>query len=314
MSEFFDTEETDDPKAVAQFRKDMTAEIFDGKVPETEYVDPMDEKKTKESDDDVKSDDPGDDNSVDATSKDDAEISTEKESGVKKELPSELKEISKALNMLTSTVSVMENRLKQTESRIGGINNQLHEAKKVAKEVKSSPSSKQIDTAAKTIEGWQDLQRNFPEWADAFESKLATTREDLVSKEELEDLRKEMQHVSKNDMAIEERLVGIIHPNFRDIVRSTEYSEWLENQDAKIITKARIGKTAEEAIDVLNRFKAYQEAKNVPNDTVKKDKQKSRLEESVVVNKQSKSAKPILDEDMSEEEYRRKIAEELFNS
>lgn len=295
----------------AKFRADVKAEIFEGKAP-------IEESTDKEIDSTNK-----DDSAIEEsqTEEDGSQEEDQEESASQNEGSDKLDKIAKSLNKLTANVNGMENRLKQAERRVGGLNNKLSEAKKASKTTQESPTNKEIDEAAKTDEGWKDLQQNFPDWAKAFEDRIAESRKDLVSKNELESLREELSQSPKEPKSIETRLVGVVHPDWKKVIASPEYREWLENQDSEIMTKAYHGKKAEEAIDVLNKFKAYRDTQTRNSEDTKESekdkasqKKKDRLESSVVPNKKTKSRKPKAEADMTEEEYRRKVAAELFNT
>lgn len=324
MNEFFNTDQDTDQEELdekanaeqeAQYRADVTAELFEGKAPVEETA----ATKTKDSDDTDDIDDTDESDKQDSSTDDSESIKTDEADS---KVPDELAKISKSLNMLTANVNGFEDRLKQAERRIGGLNNKLHEAKQVPKTDQSSPTDAQIESAAKSDEGWEDLQKNFPDWAKAFENRIAQAREDLVSKEDLESLRSELSQIPKETESMEKRLVGVVHPDWKSVVQSGEYREWLENQDSDTITKAYHGKTAEEAVDVLNKYKSYRDSRSVrpkessdePGESTPSTstKRKERLESSTVPSKRTQNRKPKAEADMTEEEYRAKVASELF--
>ena len=223
-----------------------------------------------------------------------------------------------AVQTLNQTVSTMEGRLKQSERRIGGITNELSTAKKVAESQDNSPTEQQMKNAAETDDSWDDLKKNFPDWANAFESKLNDVTKNTVSKEDLAELRKTLKDSKTPDTSdMELKLVNLFHPHWREEVKTTEFSDWINAQSIDIINKYNHSTEAVDAIDVLNQYKESKITVTNNDDTktdIKNIKavREKRLKESVLEKTNHKTIKVKAEADMSESELRAHIAKKVF--
>ena len=168
--------------------------------------------------------------------------------------------------------ATLEPRLKQTESRIGAITNKFNAANKVAEveaaEKAAAPTKEQIEAAAKSDEEWEELSKDFPDWATAFDGrfdkKLAELKKQLspgVDREALEaetmKLRTEMK--DESEKSIQKAILTFAHPDWTKVMASKKFTEWLPNQSDEI--KSRFNGSlnttdlATDASFVLNAFK-----------------------------------------------------------
>ena len=117
---------------------------------------------------------------------------------------------------------------------------------------------------------------------------------------------------------LEVRLVGLIHPDHKEIVVDPNYSAWLNVQDDHVKRLAYEGTTAEEAIDVFNRFKARETkpaAADLDSSEVKqiKEQRAKRLAASTTTSTNHKTIKTKTEADMTEAELREHIAGKVFS-
>ena len=200
-------------------------------------------------------------------------------------LKESIDKISSQLENLTS----FGERLKQAERRVGSIQNEFFAAKSAVNvAVDEAPTTKQIEDAAKTNQEWEELKTDFPEWANAIESKLSATRaefekhipdtgklEEKIATEvsslitKLEDMR----------ISMEKNVLGIKHPEWETIIESKDYKAWLAGQDdaTKTLTTSQYAK---DAIKVLNKF---EEQKPKKSPVVIAAERKDRLRKSETV-------------------------------
>lgn len=220
--------------------------------------------------------------------------------GVPPALRQQIEQITERVNALPT----IENRLKQAERRVGSIQNEFYAAQKAAKEQKNAPTKEQLEEAAKSQKAWDEMKEDFPEIATAIEAKLAESKPPDI--ETLRDeLRTEIQGRTTNE-DLERRLVGIAHRDWQTVVTTEDYKTWLKRQSQEVQERALYGKTAEEAIDVLDRYKASKTKKPL-------DKKTDRLERSVDAPR-GPSKRPAKSEaDLSEEELRQQIAQEVWS-
>ena len=236
-------------------------------------------------------------------------------------LPPEMQTIVDSLNKVTASLTTMDNRLKQTESRIGGITREFHTAKQVAATQAKAPTPAEMAEAAKGLESWESLKKDFPSWATAIDSKIKTQASSFVSVSDFESLRENVSKIPSVDtQQLEARLVGLIHPDHKEIVADPEYATWLNDQDDTIKHKAYKGTTAEEAIDVFNQYKVHKTANavslvpaaNVSEVDQIKAKRKEQLKSSTITKTNHKTIKQKSEADMDEAELRAHIASKVF--
>ena len=209
-----------------------------------------------------------------------------------------------------SSLDTIETRLKQTEKRIGSVQNEIFNA---AKKVEEAPTKEEIESAAKTDKAWSELQEDFPEWATAIESKFAANNAEIAKKlPDVTEIKRNLETMQGNTVdrkLLEKRFVSMQHPRWEQTIETPSYKRWLATQPAEIKRRAAHGETAEEAIDVLNRFKAA--APQLANIANARNK---RLEQAVSTTTRHK-VKPIKSEsNMSEQELREKIANEVWET
>ena len=237
-------------------------------------------------------------------------------------LPPEMQAIVDSVNKLNGSLTGMEDRIKQTERRVGGITNEFHAAKEAAATQAKAPTPAEMAEAAKTEEAWTDLKNDFPSWAVAIEGKILAQTSQYVSVDDFEALRQSVKQTPSVDPnQLETRLVGLIHPDYKTIVADPTYSTWLNSQSDDVQHKAYKGTTAEEAIDVFNQFKASKvpavpvdpSASDALSEVAKIKSQKAaRLAASTTTNTNHKTIKQKTESEMTEAELREHIAGKVF--
>jgi len=237
-------------------------------------------------------------------------------------LSPEMQAIVDSVNKLTGSLTGMEDRIKQTERRVGGITNEFHAAKEAAASQAKAPTPEEMAQAAKTEEAWTDLKNDFPSWAVAIEGKMLAQASQYVSVDDFEALRQSVKQTPSVDPnQLETRLVGLIHPDHKTIVADPNYATWLNSQPDDVQRKAYKGTTAEEAIDVFNKFKGSKgapvapvaPASNAVSEVEKiKAQNAARLAASTTTNTNHKSIKQKTEGDMTEAELRAHIAGKVF--
>lgn len=223
----------------------------------------------------------------------------------------------------------MATRLKQAESRIGGITNELHEAKKAAAKAKKAkeeaPTQEEIDAAAKSKAQWDDLREEFPEWANAMDSRLTAERAEIEKKlsstkglqekiENLEGLVNNNPSVAASVQAlrkeINNELVSIRHPGWENKVKSKEFGDFFNTLSQNDQKKAYSDRPSDAIylLDLYERKKADLSDGNKPKNIT--EQRKKRLKESELPSKGHTRLKAKSDSDMSDDEYRRKISQD----
>jgi hypothetical protein len=220
--------------------------------------------------------------------------------------PALLETINKLSGEINSIKSFGD-RLKQTESRIGSLSNKLAEEKKAAE---TKPTEEELAKKAEDDETWNAVELEFPDLAKGVAGKLNE------SKNVIEALRKEIEDIKgskKFDLDSEIKFVSVVHPDWRDVVKTNEYNEWLAIQPPAYQEKAKTSQRAEDAVSVLNDFKDFKKTVSGGIPATVQQIRKQRLESSVATpGAKSKQFKQKSEAEMSEAELRESVRQEVF--
>ena len=223
-----------------------------------------------------------------------------------------------SIENLTSRIenlSVMENRLKQAEKRVGSIQNELFVARQASKQLANAPSAEQIAQSAETEKKWNELKEDFPEWATAIDAKLSAMGTEFAQKipleiEGVEEKIKAGINSLKNELSgtLERKVLTIKHPGWEQIKEDAAYKAWIAGQPEEVRVKTT-SPYAEDAIFVLDKFVESQ--KPVKSATEIAAERKKRLQTSEVVTGQGRKA-PKAEADMSPQELRQIEAKKIW--
>lgn len=224
-----------------------------------------------------------------------------------------LKQLFDDMSAKVSVLDQTQARLKQAEHRIGALTNELHAAKSAADDTQDAPTKEQMAEAAKSEEAWETLKADFPEWATAIEGRLKS----LDGSKEIAALKAEIEQIKSGgagneddvDQKIAVAIVSYAHRDWRDVVKSEDYRNWLKDQPADVVAKANNSWSAEDAISVLDAYKESRGSKKSAADIAAS--RSARLKSSVSLSGRQ-SDKPKSEADMTEEELRAKIAKEVW--
>lgn len=227
--------------------------------------------------------------------------------GIPPALRSTIDGISNRLNSL----GVIEERLKQTERRIGSIQNEFHAASQAAAEAEqAAPTKKEMNDAAKNSEDWDDLKDEYPEWADAIEHKLAANSAELSKRlpdysnlrTELDDIRgRQDGYISPDEL--QKHLLAFRYPAWEETVCTKGYQAWLKEQPDDVQKKHYSGKTANDAVYVLDRYNEFQSGEKSPQAIAAARKKRLKQAENPKSGGGRQST-PKSEADMSEDEIR----------
>jgi len=216
-------------------------------------------------------------------------------------------------------------RVKQTESRIGSLQNAVHNqmqmAKKAADEVKNAPSKEEIVAATKDDDKWDELKEAYSEWAeimDGMDERLAAKSAKAPDIEAIKkSIREELDtnfdaKLNKQQKAFEVRLTTFAHKDWPEIVKSPEWEQFINNAD--YVTQQRsLSDNADDAIYVLDKFKESRNTKKQTPDDIEQAR-KNRLRSAQTVRTNNKTEKTNKSEaDMTDEEYRAHIAAKVWD-
>ena len=202
-----------------------------------------------------------------------------------------------------------ETRLKQAESRIGSLTNELHNANAAAT-VNKEDQERLLADATESDEKWEELKTDFPDWAEAIESRLAKVKSPEDDGKAIEKLRETL--TEETDEKIEIAVLSFVHPEWETTKESQPYKDWLKDQPEEIVLKTKSSK-AQDAISVLDAFDTFADQDEKPQKTAAEitRQRQNRLKKSVAL-KGGKANSPKSEEDMTEAEFRIHAGKEVY--
>lgn len=205
----------------------------------------------------------------------------------------------------------MDSRLKQTERRLGSVQNELHAAKEAAKAVTNAPSKEQMAEAAASQGDWDALKEDFPEWTKATEGRLAAERAEILKgMPDVQKIREEIQIAAAEQLEsvkteLGKSMVLMKHPDMAEVNNSPDFMRWYEAKGSPNSFNPI------EVIAIFDEYKAH--IANRKSTTEIKAERQERLETSQTTpGRRVASAKS--DADMSPSELRAAIAKQTWNN
>ena len=136
---------------------------------------------------------------------------------------------------LESIINQLSGRLRNAEGHIGGLNSQVKQQLDAAKQVKSTgadaPSAAEIRAAQGSPQALADLEREYPEFAQAvgaaINEKVTNLRAELEQRlpaQATDSLTRRELDSFKAEMAVETR-----HPGWQTTVKAPEFIGWMQN-------------------------------------------------------------------------------------
>ena len=228
-----------------------------------------------------------------------------------------LKQVFDNMSSRVSTLQATENRLKQAESRIGAITNELSAAKRAAETAKVAPTPEQMAMAAESDEKWESLKKDFPEWADAFDSrfdkKLTVKLDELKTEigggkttEDIEKLKTTLTEGTATE--IQKGILTFFKPKWKATVASKEWQEWLAIQP--IETSALV--QSEQAVDAVSILDAFEEATQKTKTATEIAAERKQRIKTAILPVGGKAIPVKSEADMSASELRANIGKEVY--
>jgi hypothetical protein len=183
-------------------------------------------------------------------------------------LPEAVKSRLAELDQLKATQAQLLHHIKTTEGRVAAMQREADQARRAAQAVASSdaPSQKQISSAAKNPEKWEQLKQDFPEWAVAMEEYVQTklsgisVPQNVLQPQQVADFVQQQIGEARTHFAkaLEETLVESRHENWKSTVRTPDFSNWFAIQKPEIqaLANSPISKDAIRLLDLYSSAKA----------------------------------------------------------
>lgn len=236
------------------------------------------------------------------------------------------------LKAKATEVGALAERLKQAERRIGSVTHELSEAKKASEDARKlsekAPTKGDLAAAASSDEEWASLRDEFPVWAKAMDSRLELERKKIaqeigISKDvlaEIENLKKSAlsedlvnKKISEVKVEYAKDLISLQHPGWESILKTKEWNDWISAQPDDVKQKCS-SMNPFDAISVLEKYTGKEPADKRGKTVAEIEaERKERLKKSETFsNDKSRQNASKTDNDMSDEEYRKKVAREFW--
>lgn len=226
-----------------------------------------------------KAQDASDDSVVEAADKTEAvaEVEADPYEGLSPALKARLQKL-ESYEQQVQQIPQLIQHVKTADGRVAAMQRELDVSKNAAKAASTGPSAAQIAAASGSLEKWDSLKTDFPEWADATEqfvkaslagfSPQQTQGLDPQQVEEMVEQR--MQQVrAETQRTVEEAKVEGKHPTWREEIQTDGFVAWFAKQQPEVQALARspVGRDAIRMLDL------YEEAKAKPASAVRSERQ-----------------------------------------
>lgn len=262
---------------------------------------------------------------VDAEEKDPEEVAA-KEEGAEVDTPDdppkgdeEMPAWAKTMfDKLSTENETKEKRVKQLESRVGGLTNTLSENKKAAdkaaQEAADAPSPEAIAKSEASKKAIDELVDEFPEWGNVLKDQLGDLRELIESraggdvaalKLEIADLKEKVE----SGMDVEKAFMEFSHPGWFEKKNSKKFQDWMGTQPDEV-KEMYFSESIPVALDMLDMF---DDRDNSTQKTPAEIAAARRKRVSAAKNpKTEKSDAPKPEDAMTKQEFRNQVAAEYW--
>ena len=194
--------------------------------------------------------------------------------------------VRRTLEEISSKIANTENLAKAAVGRVGALQAAMDAAKAASKTGADAPTKEQIAAAAANTEKWKKLKDDFPEWADAMEERFTAEKAQLEAAikaippaVDVAGLKKDVTGgVQKAlneglDAAEERAFLRLKHPNWKQMVKTPEFSAWLNAQPDNVQRLAD-SPYADDAIQVFDSYEEHQGTSKATAEAATAEKEK----------------------------------------
>jgi len=208
-----------------------------------------------------------------------------------------------AINALSEKLEAHTFRLKQTENRLGGMNQTILD-------LKQTPTPEQVKKTEKYAKAKEEFKEEFPVFAASLDDERA------LSKTEIDHYRESVQTLEESfnkrledaKVEMEVSFVTSRHPEWEQTVKTPEYLAWRPTATPEI-QELFASEKAVDAIKVLDAFEGSKPTKSTAQ--INKERE-NRLQENVSV-KGGKATPVKAEDDMTDAEYREYARKQIFD-
>lgn len=200
----------------------------------------------------------------------------------------------------------IEARTRNVEGHIGGLKaqqQQLHQAMESAKSAApgNAPDKGDMAEAVKNPEKWEELKKDFPDWADATEELLKSRLSGVkpvagLTKEELDQARQADMQSMRNELV--DTTLNLVLPGWKKEVNTDDFKSWMGSQPDDVKALAQ----SSEIADAARMLRLYDSFKNSAVSERLKTERQQKLAQGAPLPRGSTPAKTKSINDMTPEE------------
>jgi hypothetical protein len=180
----------------------------------------------------------------------------------------------------------LADRVRSLEGKIGSLTDNLTKA--LAGNVAlgggggEAPTSEQVAEATQSTEKFDALAEEFPEWADAMKEQIGIVESSVMGKIPTPEAIDEAIGEAAT-RARQFAYVDIKHENWEETIQSTEFGQWLDQQDyaTQALADSELGRDASKLLDKFKSFKQDSDPGSGPPHSETGQQRQQRLEGAV---------------------------------
>lgn len=179
---------------------------------------------------------------------------------------------------ILSRFDKLEQRTRNTEGHIGGLNHNLKQvtetlaaSKAAAQHVSDAPTQTQVKEAMANPKEWDALKGDFPEWANATEKLMESKLSQVGNQGNVDAVRREVESIRGETAAVRKEIaesaLDAAFPGWMDDINTPEFGTWMQTQPEEIKALAASSKVRD-ASRMLRLFEAHKSKKATPTPSV----------------------------------------------
>lgn len=174
-------------------------------------------------------------------------------------LPEEVRIALGKITQLEEANAQLLHHVKTAEGRVAAMQSEFQRSRQAAAVASDAPTQGQMAAAVKNPEKWEQLKGDFPEWASAMEeyvgAKLSGIPSNGIQATQVVDYVQAQMAQGREQMraAIEEARVEGKYEDWRDTVKTPDFTQWLAIQPNEVRALAD-SPAARDAIRMLDMF------------------------------------------------------------
>lgn len=196
---------------------------------------------------------------------------------------------------LKAELQAANHKFNSVNGRINAYQRQINELKQQQQRAPQPSAGDNPQGSGMSDAKWEALKQDYPDIAEAMEAQLNGVRSQYQN--ELQQLRQQVEPIQQRQQkaeyeqyrSSEEQALNSAHPDWKEVVRTTEYNEWLQQQPYRIQQFMESDK-AEDNIYLLNAFKSTRSnAQATPDANPVQQRRERQLQQAKTIPNRSRS-------------------------